>query len=52
MTQMVERKVAFFPVPLGIQLDPKMLHGPPALAPAAQFAAGRTSVRVAPRSMP
>ena len=25
--QMVERKIAFFPVPLGIQLDPKMLHG-------------------------
>ena len=25
--QMVERKIAFFPVPLGVQLDPKTLHG-------------------------
>ena len=25
--QMVERRVAFFPVPLGVQVDPKTLHG-------------------------
>ena len=25
--QMVERRIAFFPVPLGIQVDPKTLHG-------------------------